>query len=281
MVLIEVRIDEVIPGVFTLDHEPADGKDVVLLTRRGGWAIDAGNEAADGRAIRDLLARQAGRADRLILTHGHGDHIYGCEALGAGEIIATVHAPEVIRCQAPAWARRFGGTEQEAPDHLPRPTLLFEGRVVLEEGDCTLELFATPGHSADGLSVWVAQRRLLVCGDTVVTAIPPAIGDGDSRELERSLRLLLTFDAETLVSGHGPPLRGRAAIRHWIETTIGYLGAVRQRVRGALARGATDDCVVGAAPYDDLIGTRLPKDRFGMERRHANVVAKVAKEERG
>ncbi len=274
------RVDQVIGGVFTLDHEPADGKDVLLVSRRGAWAIDAGNEPADGEAIRGLAAAMGLRADRLILTHGHGDHVFGCEALGAAEIVATVRAPAVIRAQAPAWVRRFGGTEVEAAARLPRPTVLFDGRLMLDGGDCTLELFATPGHSADGLCVWVPERRLLVCGDTVVTAIPPAIGNGDSRELERSLGLLLGFEAETLLCGHGPPLRGRAAIRGWLEAMIGYLRAVRERVRGALARGAGAEALAAAAPYDELIGTRLPKDRFGMERRHANVVTRIAEEER-
>jgi cyclase len=158
--------------------------------------------------------------------------------------------------------------------------VLFEGRLVLEAGDCTLELFATPGHSADGLCVWVPQRRLLVCGDTVVTAIPPAIGNGDSRELERSLERLLGYDAETLLCGHGPPLRGRGAITGWLRATIAYLQGVRGRVRAALGAGAAGDELLAAAPYGELIGARLPRDRFGMEKRHANVVARIAEEER-
>jgi cyclase len=274
------RVEQVLPGVFTLDHEPADGKNALLVTRRGAWAIDAGNEPSDGIAIRGLAADQGRRADRLILTHGHNDHVFGCEALAAETIVATTRSPAVIRSQAGSWARRFGGSEEEALGRLPRPTLLFDGRLVLDEGDGTIELFATPGHSDDGLSIWVPEKKLLVCGDTVVTAIPPAIGNGDSRVLERSLLLLLDFAAETLVCGHGPPLRGAAAVRGWIEATVAYLRDVRDRVRQALAAGADERGLLEAAPYDALIGQRLPRERFGMEKRHANVVAKVGEEER-
>ncbi len=252
---------------------------MVILTERGPVIIDTGNEPADGEALVDFIGRGKYEALLVVLTHGHGDHIFGRPAFGGGcvEVVATRAACEAIRRQRDVYARRFGSPP--GPSALIAPTMTFEGRLMIVCGDCSVELFATPGHSPDGLCVYVPEKKTLICGDTVVTAIPVAINDGDGRRLESSIRRLLDYDAELLIPGHGPALRGRREIREWLRFIAHYLAAVREGVRRVLADGGSVDDALRDLPFDDLIGSRLAKDRYKMERRHHDVIKKVFSEE--
>jgi len=158
---------------------------------------------------------------------------------------------------------------------------VFETRAELDLGDKHVQLFATPGHSEDGVCALVVEDRVLFAGDTVVTGIVPAFGDGDSRVLERTLYRLASLDIEVLVSGHGPVMRGHDVIRRWLTDTAAYLAEVRYLVRQGLARGQSldgIDDILEAIPFERIVGERLPRDAHNMTKRHANVVAKIVQE---
>jgi glyoxylase-like metal-dependent hydrolase (beta-lactamase superfamily II) len=120
---------------------------------------------------------------------------------------------------------------------------------------------------------------VLFTGDTVVTGIVPAIGNGNSTELESSLRKLANMDIEILVSGHGPILRGKERIRGWLEWLIEYLSGVRTFVKQSLAQGLEPKAVADAVDYQKFIGDKLPINKHNMLQRHRNTVQKIIEEE--
>lgn len=269
-------------GVYTFDHEPAEGKDVVVVTQRGAVVVDTGNEPADGRELTEFVRERGLPLAFVILTHGHGDHIFGWPAIGQAEVIATRGCQDVIAHQRPLFERRFG--RPPGPADLPAPTFLVDGVLEIDCGDCRLELMPTPGHSPDSQSIWIPERQTLICGDTVVTAIPVAINEGDSRELEASVDLLAGFDASLLVGGHGEPLRGNGEVREWLSFQATYLREIRRRVRVTLEESGPDAPdferrLLDACPMDELLESRFDEARYKMPERHANVVRKIAREE--
>ena len=269
-------------GIFTFVHEPAEGRDVLIVTQRGAIVVDAGNEPADGRQIVEFMSERGLAPAFLILTHGHGDHIFGFPAFGSIDVIASVQCSEVIGEQRELFERRFG--RPTVAGDLPEPTISVEGRLLIDCYDCTLELFPTPGHSRDSLCVYVPERKTLLCGDTVVTAIPVAINNGDGRELEQSVHRVAQHDAELLVAGHGRPIWGRRDIADWLEFQRSYLHEIRDRVRAvcsaAKRSGANLEAeTLRATPFEELIGDRLPRAQYEMEQRHENVVKKILQEE--
>lgn len=185
-----------------------------------------------------------------------------------------------MRRQVAAWARGWQVSEAEAAARVPWPTLTFvdELRVHLG-GDRSLRLFRTPGHSADGVSILVEDCAVLVAGDCAATGIVPALGDGDGRTLEASLRLLEGMDIEVLVPGHGPVVRG-ADVGDWLRWGADYLRGVRERVREQLRAGVPIERVAAAVPYAEFVGQRLSRQRHGMPSRHDAAVAKIIEEER-
>jgi cyclase len=272
-------VEEIRPGIFCVDHRVAEGKNGVILGRRAALAIDGGTDPDEGEATEAFL-RERGRApDRLVLTHGHGDHVLGAAALAAGEVFAHAATPDVIRRQLPAWAERAGETVEQTAARVVWPTVTFIGELRIDLGGRTVRCFPTPGHSEDSISLFVEDERVLFAGDTVVTGIIPAIGDGDGRTLEASLRGLAALDIEILVPGHGPIVRGREAARAWILWLAEYLAAVRAFARERLTCGDAAETIPDAADFARFVGDRLPAERHGMPRRHRATVARIVAEE--
>ena len=76
-------------------------------------------------------------------------------------------------------------------------------------GDEELELHPAPGHTADGMAIWIPWARVLVCGDYISPVEIPWLSECGSREdyLETLDRLEpLVEAAEHVVPGHGTPL---------------------------------------------------------------------------
>jgi glyoxylase-like metal-dependent hydrolase (beta-lactamase superfamily II) len=187
--------EPVAPGVWAVDQSVVEGKNGVVVGRERAVAIDTGNSEADGQAMVDALRAVGHGPDRLILTHGHGDHVRGSGPFRGGEIFAHHLSPAEMRRHLP--------DINEVGETLAWPTVLFDGELRLDLGGRTLRLFPTPGHSVDGICVYVESERVLFAGDVVVTGIVPAIFH-DGREMERSLERLLELEIDLLVPGHGP-----------------------------------------------------------------------------
>jgi cyclase len=263
------------PGVYAVDQSIVEGKNGVVIGGRRAAAVDTGNCLADGTALVDVLRGHGRAPDRLVLTHGHGDHILGGAPFREAEVYAHAECAPTMRRHLPELVARYGCD----PDSLAWPNVTFSDQLELDLGGKTLRLVATPGHSPDGLSVYVVEDRVLFGGDAVVTGIVPAIGDGDSRVLEASLGRLLELEVATLVPGHGPVVRGAAAVRDWLSWEVGYLGGVRDAVRVRLRAGAEPSGLADAISFDRHVGDRLPADRHGMARRHRDTVARIVREE--
>ena len=279
MARLKARIKEVAPGVFSVAHDFVDGRNGLVLGDKGALAIDGGNYPEDGQAMADFIRARGHRADCLALTHGHGDHILGCGPLAGGQVYAHQLTPRVMRRQLAGWATRWGVSEAEVEARLVWPTVTYSDELSIDLGGKGVRFLPSPGHSEDGVSAYVAEDRVLIGGDAVVTGIVPAIGDGDSRVLEASLRRLSQLDIEVLVPGHGPEVYGGVAVREWIEWEADYLRRVRALVRAGLDGGATAEQAIDGAGFDACIGGRLDPGQHGMPKRHRNTVEKIVAEE--
>jgi glyoxylase-like metal-dependent hydrolase (beta-lactamase superfamily II) len=259
---------EIAAGVYAVNHRLVDGKNAIVFGGRGALAIDACNYADEGAAMAAFIGQHGVEPNRLALTHAHGDHILGSGAFRGADVYAHAAAPRTIEKHLAMWAERyFDASLAAAEAAITRPNVLFDGELWLDLDTKTVRLFGTPGHCPDAVCAFVEEDRILCGGDTVVTGIVPAIADGNSRLLEATLRGLLSLEAEVLVPGHGPLLRGRAAIDEHLNWMIDYLSGVRRCLE------------VGAEPtFAQFVGDRLPREPHGMVRRHGMVVDKITAE---
>lgn len=270
-------IATVATGILAVPTRTADGKVGAIVGRRSALAVDAGLDAGEGERVAAAI-RSAGHApDRLIYTHGHGDHCRGGDPFRDGLILAHVDAAAHILRQITTWAEAGGEPADGVASRLALPSLTFTSDLTLDLGEREVRVLVTPGHAPGAVCVFVPDARVLFGGDTVVTGIPPNFKDGDSRILESTLRRLAVLDAETLVPGHGPVVQGAAAVRAAILWAADYLARVRERVAARVGRDDVD-AIVASVPFDTLIGDHLPKDRHRMEWRHEQTVRSILAE---
>jgi len=216
--------------VFTSDFYAQVNAGVVLATE-GVAVIDTLPFPEETREIVRLVKALAeGRPIYLILTHYHMDHTLGACLFPQAVVIAHAlcrerleahgeHALQQARAQDP----NFATLTLRLPD-----IVVEEGDLLLRLGNKTLQLFHAPGHSPDGLAVYVREDRILFTGDAMMPI--PYVVDGDVDQAVATLQRIQDLSVETIVPGHGVPiLRGEAP--DVIQGHINYLNAIVREVR--------------------------------------------------
>ena len=219
------------PGPMTLD-----GTNTWLLAEPGARravVVDPGPD--DERHLDAILAAADVRGVAIglvLLTHGHPDHSGAAPALAA-----RTGAP--VLANDPAY--RVGGDGLAAGD-----------RVTLD--GLELEIFATPGHTADSVCLLLGADRALLTGDTVLGRGWSVVAHPDGRLADylESLHRLRTICAEraaTLLPGHGPVRTDAVAV---LDAYLAHRTERLAQVRSALEAGATDAAEVVRRVYADV-----------------------------
>ncbi len=173
------------------------------------WIVDAGFEP-------DYLIRYTKEKEltpeKIILTHGHLDHVGGlAEVMDAfPDLPVLIHESELSFPGDPALnlSGPFG-LPMTAPD--PTGTIAHGDALTLD--GFTFEVRHTPGHSPGGVCLYQAEHNLAIVGDTLFNG---SIGrsdfpTSDPEALIRGIQeqLMVMPDETRVMPGHGP------------ETTIG------------------------------------------------------------
>jgi len=183
------------PGPFTYH-----GTNTYLIDGPDGVTVlDPGPDSAAHVAA--ILAAAAGRVVRILVSHGHADHVGALPAL-----LAATGAPVL----------RFGEG-------------VADGATV---GEWTA--LHTPGHAADHLCFARADGVVLtadhVMSFSTSVVIPP---DGDMAAYMASLRRLLARSDSVYLPGHGPPITSprpfvAALLDHRLHREAAILEAIRR-----------------------------------------------------
>ncbi len=199
--------------LFLLGYEYSSN--ICLVTGEAQALVDAGN---DYTAFLTLFRDHQIKApiQRVVLTHGHRDHVMGIfELFRAYPGALAGDGYEIIFHEA-------GPSElKEMLAELGCTTTLVKGGETLKLGSSEWEVIYTPGHTIDGISLYDRSSKTLFSGDVV---IPQALAEADKNAGGRldhylySIKTIMDLEVEHLVPGHGPPVSGPLA-RQVIEKT--------------------------------------------------------------
>ncbi len=118
--------------------------------------------------------------------------------------------------------------------HVIFPDILYsEGEISLRVGKRTLKLISLPGHSEDGIGVFLVEDRVLFSGDIMMPL--PYLVDGDFDIMIENLKRIPQMNLENLVQGHGEVIL-RGEVGSAVKDNLDYLACIRRHVKIALRR---------------------------------------------
>lgn len=164
---------------------------VPILQDNYAWLLR--DEATGATAIVDpaevdpvaaAIDAAGGRLDLILLTHHHGDHIAGTDAIRAR------YGAKVVGAKADA-------------HRLPKlDTEVSEGSEVAL-GASTARVMETPGHTRGHITYYFPDGGVLLCGDTLFSLGCGRLLEGTAAEMHKSLSRFATLPPDTLVCcGH-------------------------------------------------------------------------------
>lgn len=210
--------------------------------------IDTGSNYLSAQTIHGY-AQCVAPANELIVvnTEPHFDHIGGnCYFQENG-----------IRIYAHPLARRtdeeFCRNKQEFNDTIPNgtrrnnneaevffyntrlanPTNSITAGEQFDLGGAVVSVHETPGHTPANISLFVAEDRVLFCGDAIVTGYMPNLEAGNVLFWQtwlQSLTAIVDLSPEIIITGHGYSIRGAGNIRTEVDR-------IRNILETAISRG--------------------------------------------
>lgn len=185
---------EIVDDVYdiTCSEEPRNKRYRVFLTTTGTPTLFDTGFSETSEAVFDGIAEIGVEPERLVITHGHGDHVGGFDAM-------------VERYDPVTWVPKQTDLDTEyAPDHR------------YGDGDRIGRFTAVhvPGHAADNHALIDEDAGVGVMGDTVSGADqrglpagyfhhPPAVYSDDTAAAEENIARLLDYEFDVALVFHG------------------------------------------------------------------------------
>ena len=258
-----MRLDRVAEDIFILISELyAQVSSTVLITAEGAIVVDAMPFPSEARQIISFVESKLGpnRVRYVVTTHHHADHVYGSYLFPEAEIIAHDLCRDMLqRVGLANLERSKRSTPALAEVDLRLPDITFQHELHLHLGHRHLWLMHTPGHTADSISAFAMDDKVLIAGDTVMPV--PHIVSGDPEQFSRSLAAIRNLDPSFIIQGHGDVLL-RGEVDEAIDSSIRYLAAIAERVGKLVQRGDPpqklreidiESCGKSRIPLDGLV----------------------------
>lgn len=172
------------------------------------WIIDPGCYFdEEKRMLKDFILSNNLKPERLLLTHCHLDHVFGCSFVQSEfGVLPEYHlADEPTLELAPVSAKLYGVNGFEA---VPESSLRIDVSRILSLGEDEFEVRFCPGHSPGHVVLVQKNQKFVIGGDVLFresigrTDLP----GGNHAQLIKSIeqQLFTLPDDFVVYSGHGP-----------------------------------------------------------------------------
>lgn len=173
-----------------------------------GVIIDPGcQKQEEVAALRRVIEQSGARPVKILLTHGHFDHIFGVEELAKAYGIKIYLNPS-DKPILQNWNRELTDYYHlaSAPEGFDFESIADGDKVSF--GDTVFEVIGTPGHTPGGVCYYSKEQKVLFTGDTLfagtIGRTDTDYGDYD-KLIVGIMEKLMWLDSDTAVyPGHGP-----------------------------------------------------------------------------
>jgi cyclase len=239
-----MRKERVTENVYVFTSEAyAQATAGAIVTSEGTVVIDTLPFPRETREMLDFLRAESKRGIRYVInTHHHADHVYGNFLFDEADIISSERCREVMRKSG---EKNLAEAKQQTPElaevKLRLPNLTFPEKMSLHLGDRVLRLMPLPGHTPDGIGIYVEGDKILFAGDAVMPL--PYIFWGDRVVLQETLRSLKEMNLENIVQGHGEVLL-KGELDETLDAALAYLDCIYDKVKAKLATRTSKERLV-------------------------------------
>ena len=174
---------------------------------KAGFIIDPGAHAG---VILDVVRRNGWKIEKILLTHGHFDHIGAAELLRE-KLVAPIYIyPEDARYLTDTYLNLSANTPY--PVTVAHYEELLDGEMIRlkENSGFYLKVIHTPGHTPGSVTYYSPTEHAAFVGDLLYEHRPGLthFPGGDRTLLERSIinKILTLPDDTVLLSGHSSPI---------------------------------------------------------------------------
>jgi cyclase len=146
--------------------------------------------------LHKLAIQKSGTKKIIVInTHFHWDHVFGNKLYHGSDIYTGGYGKDVAATR----------TRKEN-----LPTIYIRDSLILHLGDEIVGLYDLgQGQTFHDLVVYLKNRKVLFTGDLVFNLINPAVIEEDGTDIKKWKSILTlmykSFDAKTVVPGHGTP----------------------------------------------------------------------------
>lgn len=216
-----ITVHPVLPGVYHLSDQMGVCQ-TLLVGEREALLVDAGYGLED---LRPVIAQITQLPYRLILTHGHHDHVLGarwfpeCYMFPEDREDFAEYTAAPTRKRILASAKNNGlAVDEEAylSAAIPEPRPLSEQTIDL--GGLTAQIIHVPAHTPGSCVVYVKERQLLLTADDwnpcTWAFFPKAL---PAQVFRINVTKLFSLPFENVLCSHRPSLYPRAAMQAFFD----------------------------------------------------------------
>ena len=251
----EVR--EVAPGVFfryasisaTDPTVPFGGCNNIWIVFQDFVVVIDANFPREARLVLKEIRKTTDKPVRYVLdTHHHGDHAYGNAiwAEAGATIVGQVNCFRLLRTVGPEQFRNAGagatGRKDVAESYLKTPSLVFDDKLVIDDGNQRVEfLHFGHCHTRGDAVAYLPKHKILCTGDACVNGAFNFMGHSNSASWIQCLDRMAQLDIDLICPGHGP-----VTGKDLLQTQKRYFVDLRQQVQKGIDAGKDLDAITAS-----------------------------------
>jgi len=175
----------------------------------------------------------------LIITHYHGDHIFGIKPFKdrcvlSSELTSKIMTNDETKTRYAEFIKDVAkeGPIGEGIEYIV-PTLLFKDKLTIQDEDLYLKIYHTGGHTAGSSFISFPHEKVVFAGDLIFENTFPYAGDPtcDPELLINALKKMQEINADIYIPGHGPIMKGASSLDRHIKFYNEFRNIVKDAIR--------------------------------------------------